>query len=218
MEYNKYFVYFLGYLWADGYLEKYRCMLEIIEEDGLDIIDDIMKIKFLNIKIIKRNRGKRKPQMSIYFCNSKLYTDYISIYFKNKSFVSPNKLINNIPNDLLRYFYLGLIDGDGCWYNNKTNRQFYVSSCYNQDWNHIIELFKINNIINYNIQRTVSNKNHKSSCIRLSKYLDIVKLYQYLYPNGYEIGLKRKYNKCLELVNNIPSKQRNNSLIKNDKS
>ena len=213
MEYNKYFVYFLGYLWADGSIEKYRCVLEIVEEDAIDIIDDIMKIDFLDIKVMRRSRKNRKPQMSIYFCNSKFYNDYISIYFKNKSFISPIKLINNIPDELLRYFYLGLIDGDGCWYNNKTNRQFYVSSCYNQDWSHIINLFEINNIINYNIKRIISNKNHKSSCIRLSKYSDIVKLYNYLYPNEYEIGLKRKYNKCLELVNNKPSKQRNKKFM-----
>jgi hypothetical protein len=43
------FVYFLGFLWSDGYIERKRTMLEIIEEDVKNIIQDIRKIDFLNM-------------------------------------------------------------------------------------------------------------------------------------------------------------------------
>jgi len=41
IKYDKNFTYLLGYLWSDGYVERYRTVLEISEEDALFIIDDI---------------------------------------------------------------------------------------------------------------------------------------------------------------------------------
>ena len=79
------FVYFLGFLWSDGFIERYRTVLEIVEEDALDIVDNIMKIDFLNIKTMKRTRKNRKPQMSIYFCDSKLYDSYFSRFFQGRN-------------------------------------------------------------------------------------------------------------------------------------
>ena len=116
MIYDKNFVYFLGFLWSDGFIERYRTILEIVEDDALEILDDIKSINFLNIKTTRRVRKNRRPQMSIYFCDSKFYDNFQSKYFIDKSIKSPLGLINDIPNDLVRYFYLGLIDGDGCFY------------------------------------------------------------------------------------------------------
>jgi hypothetical protein len=215
MIYSKNFVYYLGFLWSDGTIERYRTVLEILEEDALDIVENIKSINFLNICTMKRTRKNRKPQMSIYFCDSKFYDDYQSKYFIDKSFKSPISLLNNIPNDLIRYFYLGLIDGDGCFYFNEKNkiRQFYITSCYEQDWTHIENLFKHLNIKQYEVRRVVNKRGNKSSYIRVKKYQEIVYLYQYLYPNGYEMGLKRKFNKCKSIVDAKPKNLSNKSKI-----
>jgi len=213
--YNKYFIYFLGFLWSDGFVERKRVGIEIVEDDAVEILESIKKIDFLKINTMRRTRENRKPQMSIYFCNVNFYDYFISKYFIDKSIKSPIDLINDIPIDLIRYFYQGLIDGDGCFYFNLKNksRQFYVTSCYDQDWSHMVNLFKSLNISQYEIRRIINKNGNKSSYIRVKKYKEIESLYNYLYPNGYELGLKRKYNKCSEIIDNPPIYNSNKSKI-----
>lgn len=213
IKYDKNFTYLLGYLWSDGHIERYRSVLEIIEEDALCIIDDIKKISFLKICTMKRQRKGRKPQMSIYFCDSKFHDSYMSRYFINKSISAPISLLDDIPEDLRRYFYLGLVDGDGCFYFKNKTRQFVVSSSYDQDWTHVENLFKYLNIKQYEIRRTVNKNESKNSIIRVKKYNEIESIYNYLYPNGYEIGLKRKFDKCKEIIDNKPKNSSNKSKI-----
>jgi len=213
--YNKYFIYFLGFLWSDGFVERKRVGIEIVEDDAVEILESIKKIDFLKINTMRRTRENRRPQMTIYFCNVNFYDNFISKYFIDKSFKSPIDLINDIPIDLIRYFYQGLIDGDGCFYFNLKNksRQFYVTSCYDQDWSHMVNLFKSLNISQYEIRRIINKNGNKSSYIRVKKYKEIESLYNYLYPNGYELGLKRKYNKCSEIIDNPPIYNSNKSKI-----
>ena len=59
----------------------------------------------------------------------------------------------------------------------------------------------------------VSKKGNKSSYIRIKKHQEIVNLYEYLYPNGYELGLKRKFNKCKSIIDNKPRNSSNKSKI-----
>ena len=62
--------------------------------------------------------------------------------------------------------------------------------------------------------RRIENKNgNKSSYVRVKKHKEIEALYNYLYPNGYEIGLKRKYLKCKEIVDNPPKNSINKSKL-----
>lgn len=213
VKYDKNFAYFLGFLWSDGSVERYRTILEIIEEDALMIIDDIKSISFLNIKTTTRQRKNRKPQMSIYFCDCKFYDNFQSKYFIGKGIKAPIDLLNDMPDNLRRYFFLGLIDGDGCFYFNKNTRQFYITSHYDQDWSSIESLFFELKISQYEIRRIVSKNENKSSYIRVKKHDEIESIYNYLYPNGYEIGLKRKYFKCKDIIDNKPKNSSNKSKI-----
>jgi hypothetical protein len=74
-------------------------------------------------------------------------------------------------------------------------------------------LFNSLNISQYEIRRIVNKNGNKSSVIRVKKHNEIESLYNYLYPNGYEIGLKRKYNKCSDIINNPPKNNSNKSKI-----
>lgn len=56
---------------------------------------------------MKRHRKDRRPQMTIYFCNTKIYDSYFSKYFINKSINSPIKLIKLIPDNLKKVFLFG---------------------------------------------------------------------------------------------------------------
>lgn len=214
--YTKEFVYFLGFLWADGFIERYRTLLEIVEDDAMDIVDDIRKIEFLKICTSKRKRKNRKPQMSIYFCNSSFYDIFQKKYFNGKSEKSPTDILDIIPQNMKRFFYLGLIDGDGCFYFKNKTRQFYVTSSYDQDWDHITNLFTVLEIKQYEIRRVLNKNGNKSSYIRIKKHDEIAKLINYLYPIGYELGLNRKYLKSKEIVDNPPKHTSNKSKINRD--
>ena len=213
--YSKYFSYFLGFLWSDGFIERKRVGIEILEDDAITILDDIEKISFLKICTMRRHRKDRRPQMTIYFCSVSFYDIFISKYFQNKSHSSPDDILNSIPDNLKRFFYQGLIDGDGCFYFNEKNklRQFYVTSCYDQDWSHMEKLFISLNIGQYEIRRIVNKNGNSSSFIRVKKHNEIESIYNYLYPNGYEIGLKRKFDKCKEIIDNKPKNSSNKSKI-----
>jgi hypothetical protein len=215
IKWSKEFVYYLGFLWADGSVYRNGIRLELIESDSITLINDFNKIDFIKFNTHRRIREGCKPQMSIYFCNSKLYDNFFSLYFKDKSILSPKELLKITPDNLKRYFYLGLIDGDGCFYISKNkNTQFSISSSFEQDWSHIEEIFKSLNIKKYKINRRVNKNNMNSqSSIRVTNYNDILKLSDYIYPNGYELGLKRKYDKCLSIINNRPKYTCNNQNI-----
>jgi hypothetical protein len=215
VKFDKCFSYFLGYLWADGFIERSRCVLEIVESDAMDIFNDINSINFLNICSMKRSRKNKKPQMSIYFCDVMFYDNFLSKYFLNKSVSSPCDLIEIIPNEYKRYFHQGIIDGDGCFYLSKNlkTKQFYITSSYGQNWKYIEILFRDLNITQYEIKKVISKNGNMSSYIRIKKYSELKNLYEYLYPNGYEIGLKRKFQKCKSIIDNPPKYNSNKSII-----
>jgi hypothetical protein len=121
-----------------------------------------------------------------------------------KSGANADKILSIIPDHLQHYFFLGIIDGDGCWHYsrnlNKRNcyqkhRIFSISSTIDQDWSYIEKLLnKLN--ISYRIIRRVV-KLGGTSTITVSRKADINKLHNYLYPKGFEFGLKRKFIKSL---------------------
>ena len=210
---SKEFVYYLGYLWADGYVSRNNIQLEIKETDGEYIKHYLDKISFIKFNKYKRKRDNFKPTLSFFFCDCKLYDNFFKEYFYNKSINSPDKLINDIPDKYIKYFFQGLIDGDGCFYISKDtkNKQFSIVSSYEQNWNYIISLFEKINIKKYEIKKRITKKG-KSSVIRICNYDDIFKLYEFLYKKD-RIGLKRKFDICEKIIKNKPKYTLNNSII-----
>lgn len=214
---SKEFVYFLGFLWADGHIDRNCTRLEIVKTDMLEIISDLLTIEFIKFNQYARHRVGCKPQMQIYFCDVKLHDLFFSKYFKHKSNSSPEELLKVIPEELTRYFFNGLIDGDGNFFISKDlkTKHFSISSTYDQDWSYIRNLFEKIDISVFDERRRI-NKKGNSSTIRITNYDDIFKLYKYLYPNEFEIGLKRKYDKCKLMIDNKPRYTCNNKLLKKE--
>ena len=204
---NENFAYVLGYLWGDGYLiftdKRYNISLTIEKEDGEEIKDKMMSILEWNISY--RNRTKRKEQM-VYSIGGKLISEFFSKYdFLKKSYVSPDKILELIPENNKKYFYMGLSDADGCFYLNKKHYtyQYFVASTYEQDWNHMKTIFDELDIKYKICKREHNNKDgnySKSSIIRITNKKDVIKFGDYLYSTDF-IGLNRKLKKYLEIKN-----------------
>lgn len=196
---NEYSAYVLGLLWTDGFILKNRKTtgITILKEDMLEINWIFNNIG--NWCVSDRNRKGKRETRTLMTYNPYLLNSLISIDFDKKSYYSPQKLFNLVPEKYLRYLIRGIIDGDGCFYLNKSQYtyQLTISSTYEQDWLFYIDFFnKLG--FEFKIQKRISKKS-KSSIIRLCQRKKIEEFSKWLY-DGYEIdniGLSRKYKKSL---------------------
>ena len=129
-----------------------------------------------------------------------------SLDFREKSYKSPSKLLDLIPEKLHSYFWRGYFDGDGCFtFTGKYHRRFFITSSYEQDWLDFENLMKRLNIQKYRISKVIDtskSKDKPSKCSRCgsSNKEDIKKFFNYIYQNydKDKIGLSRKHDKFKE--------------------
>lgn len=198
--------YILGILWADGYLLhkiSYIISLQLVLSDLLDIkhiFDFAGKWCFYT-----RKRPNRKEQGTLTTTNKPLFNFLSQHNYIAKNNKSADSILQIIPDNLKLYWFRGLIDGDGCFYQskNKMINQFSISSSYNQNWHFAENLFKYLDI-NYSIRRSQNkSKTNSSSMIRITGIQNIIKLGSFIYPNNEfdGIGFSRKYNKYICIKN-----------------
>jgi len=194
--------YILGLIWADGTIRygNSHISISLVNDDMICLKDIFMNTGKWNYNIINLDKYGYKKQGRIDIGNTKLHKILSDYGFREKSTISPTKLLKSIPHNLHHYFLRGLIDGDGCFYINKKHHtyQFSISSTINQDWNYMIEICnKLN--INYRIDTTNKIKS-KSSLFRICRKKDVITLGNYIYQD-FSFGLNRKYQKFLEIKN-----------------
>ena len=198
LDINKYTSYILGLIWTDGFVLKNRNTVGItlVKEDMINI--EWIFDKTGNWYVADRKRKGRRESRSLTAYNPNFMDSLISLDFDKKSTLSPYKIYEIIPEKYSKYFFRGIIDGDGCFYLNKKNYtyQFTISSTYDQDWSFYIGFFKKMSI-DFTIVRRIQKDKNKSSIIRICNRDGIKKLINWLY-DGYEndrVGLKRKFFK-----------------------
>jgi hypothetical protein len=209
---DKYVIYFLGYLWADGNLNKtnsYLTSINLIKDDAeflyeiINLFSSGWTIGGEIKKYWKNDKGKikqAKNQRTIRCYSQELYKFLSENDYKNKSDVNFYKIWNKFPNKFKSYFLLGLFDGDGHFnYQFRKNKyhsgEFVVSGLYNYDWS-ILENYFNNNNIKYSIYR-LNVKLGQVSRIIVRKKESLIILFDLLYPNEFH-GLERKYLKFLK--------------------
>ena len=194
-------VYLLGFIWGDGYInnsgKNKQIKIECLSED-IDTLKPLL-LKTGIWDFYERLRKNKKRKTTTCITTNKILMDFlIEQEYKNKSIVTPNKIFNIIPDELKKYFILGWIDADGCFYWNKKYklRQFYLSGTYEQDWD-VFETTLKNIGVTYKIIRI--SKKSKYSCIRVTNKLDIMKIGNYIYDDL--IPFQRKYDKYNLIIN-----------------
>jgi hypothetical protein len=183
------FIYFLGYLWADGSIpiKRKNITLSIQEEDALvilpnfDKINNILNKPFTTTLSIPKNKNW-KNIMRFYSGDMELYRFLIENDYNIKSNVAPYKILNLLPKDKIRIFMLGFFDGDGCVYNgSKLYKQYSVSFSgpYDYDWTFIESIFSEIKV-SCKVNRCKRSKG-SNSVILTSGMFEVEKIYNYLY-------------------------------------
>lgn len=203
---DKEIAHLLGLIWADGFLNpssngcNHNLGFTMVKEDVdtlRPILDSIGKWNYYERK---QPNSNWKPSVNIITNNKRIFEFLAEHDYADKSSISADKIISVIPEELKHYFFLGLIDGDGCFYyyepkKGSTLRQFSLASTYEQDWTYFEKLCDELDI-KYKIKRIRGSKS-SSSYVRITNKDGIHKLGDYIYQNHNSdgIGLTRKYEK-----------------------
>lgn len=108
--------YFLGILYADGYIHDKRKTISLsLQEDDVDILIKLKNAIETNkpLQYIKKEEGI-KNQFRLVITRASIYNDIKKWgLYQNKSLTITPKYITNLNDELLRHFLRGYYDGDG---------------------------------------------------------------------------------------------------------
>lgn len=213
--------YFLGLIYSDGNVRerngKYYLNIELKREDKYILEKFASELRCGN-KIYDRDRITNfgESHMSNFTsCNSKKIFDDLARFnivpdksHTTTSFINIEELI---PNNLIKHFLRGLIDGDGTISKRYTTRQN-VIAIYQNEINFCYEFDRLlkKSMNDYDLyENIIVNKNTGVYNLRYRRIDDIKKICDFLY-NGSSIYLKRKYQ-LAELY--FKESQNNDSLL-----
>jgi len=204
--------YILGFIYADGHVCKNGNEISIMigEKDFENIKDIIIKTGKWSIK--KRIRLLKQTNKKYVSGCFRYHSKQTNLFltkndYREKSYLSPFKILNKIPKELHNNFFRGYIDGDGSFsFYGKKSCKFNICSSIGQDWSCMVDLLKKLHIDVYKVYK-YKRKNGNSSLLSISNKWDIIKLGEYLYKDSEEIRLERKYEKYLEIKNSNINKR-----------
>lgn len=208
--FSKESVYILGLLWADGHIREEKKLITIncSETDVNDVTGVFKKTgewnfskpikKFFNNKEVKTQKRISSTTWGLFEILKK--NDYVI-----KSISTPDKILNQIPQNLKKYWYRGFLDGDGCIkLGKKYGIEVVFAGPYLQDWSFMVGLCD-----ELEIDFSIDNRLVKLggySHFRVNKKNHVKKLCDYIYNDFDDIGFIRKYKKYLDILKYIEVK------------
>lgn len=210
--YSPYSCYVLGYLWADGCLLTKGQLKPIAINCATTEPENLRSILYRVSPNWREHTMKHPKHPTWNDCSlfnlgdAKLAATLESLGYGPHDKTSAELVLSKIPEGMKRFWLLGLIDGDGCFYYNDKYRlrQFQITSNIEQDWTPIEKLFDSLGIEWSIDRRTTVKLGKKRSNIRVFGRKNLQKLGDYIYASFLEdgIGMQRKYDKlqeCLEV-------------------
>jgi len=203
--------YWLGFLYADGYIQEIRRRNKIKAMQlsiGLAKKDESHLYKFLhsidsNVLVSdKKVKIKNKEYLSsiIKVSNTKMCRDLIKLgCAPRKSLTLKFPTQNQVPFEYINHFIRGYFDGDGSIsYSNKQIVLNFVSG----SSKFLLEISSIFNSIGCkNANLVGSNENYKY--IQYNTLNDLTLLFRYLYSSNSNIFLNRKKEKLIYIIDNF---------------
>lgn len=200
--------YFLGFIYADGYLvfneenRIYELGIEIQLQDKylLEKLNNelggqnIIYIKKGKEKIINNNICCSHDSAVLRIYSKKIVTDLMSYG------IEPNKTQKDIcPQIEDKYFFdwlRGYVDGDGCYY--ISSRQFLSVNITSAS--KIVLEYLQSKLYSYNIETHIYSEQKRKHRLYCFKKEEVYKLLKLLYPSTQIFCLSRKYNKIIDFI------------------
>ena len=197
--------YWLGFLYADGYVgdETYNNIVIGLCEKDIEQLENFKKdIQYTgNIRTSKNSGGynTKYKGVVINFSSKKMASDLRNLgLYPGKS--TTMKHMPEMPNDLYKHFIRGYFDGDGSISHIIRNDQY-------KGHRFIMTIIGTIDFLN-EVDEKLPVKTYKKSCnntenmqyLRCQKKEDMKKLYHYLYDDS-TIYLKRKYEIWKDIIN-----------------
>ena len=190
--------YFLGLLYADGYIGNSKSrgkemQLGLIDLDILTTFNIYLESNHLirptKIKYVGCSQGYR---LSI--IRDEIYDDLIKLgCFPKKSLILKFPTLEQVSNEFISHFIRGYFDGDGCI----TIKNYNKASVQIAGTKEFLENIKL--ILN-NLSITCTIRPRKNiNILYFSGTNNINKFYNFIYKDKNDIFLERKYNKFEEL-------------------
>jgi biotin operon repressor len=199
--------YFLGLVYSDGCVYKNSLRISLQSEDAY-ILNELLKdINSDSIMYdVKKRKETHKDQKLIIITSKKIISDL------EKKGVTPKKSLilkfpdsNIVPKKYLNHFIRGVFDGDGTVFNYERiiNGLTYVENG--------ISIVGSNEFISgiqphINVGKVYKTNNDKNSFISIKNKDEIGFMIDYLY-DGATIFLKRKYDKCKNILLHLKNKK-----------
>lgn len=200
---TKEFWYFVGYFWADGYINRDKyCQMEIIKTDAIELQNIICNI--IDYSVTERQRDNRQKQSCFYINNKELLHFFVDNGKYSNTVESHQKIFQQMPEGYDVYFLRGLIDGDGCYSkvfdkrSNTVSIQFNISGRFEQDWDYLKIVLQKFGLTTRVKRRT--HKNSKSSILLCTDTDKICDFYNLLYSNNDGVYLTRKKDKLESMI------------------
>jgi hypothetical protein len=187
--------YFLGFVWADGYVNnKGYIDFTILTEDAEKIKPIINHIQGFKEK--QNKKENRRPSTSFTCRNKELVDMLLNFGFNNKSHDEPTNILKAIPEKNHYLFWRGVFDGDGCIYDQKTSdstvsKRIEISGQFDYKWIELSNLLnKLGCLFVIKKRQTIYGKN---SIIKIWRKKDVISFGNYIYQDNGENGnLPRK--------------------------
>lgn len=200
---NPVIAYFLGYIWADGFVSRggnvKRCNsigIQLRRDDGEHLhglIKDCMRVSAKVSHRVYKDGSNRRPQLAMHLSDT-VFTRWLvdCLDYGDKSRATPNKMLSHIPSNLHAAFWLGYFDGDGTI--ELRRKQVQIASSYDQDWKAMKELCMRLKIQTWHVRRYISKKGHRSSAFIINSKEYSITFMRYIYTHR-DIALPRKLAK-----------------------
>lgn len=192
--------YWLGFLYADGYINDRSIELTLQEND----YDHLVKFReFIGDESIQITYRESTNSYRIYIGCKKIAQDLIKLgCVQAKSYILKFPTLEQVPEYLVHHFMRGYFDGDGSIGNYKppknnrgTKKQLHFSvvgtpEFLNEYEKYILQDLKRNNP---NKRQRRFDWSDRTECISYAGNIQVPKILQFLYNNA-TIYLQRKYN------------------------
>lgn len=188
--------YFLGFLFADGYINENLNMVDLTlhnkDEEILNKFVNLLYYEGRPLKLIKTNYLRL-------VINSKKITNDLKSHgcFQKKTF---SLKFPNLNENLIKHFIRGYFDGDGCITINKENT-LNISIVGTIDFLIDVKKYLILNcqLNDTKLDNRFPNRNNNIRALRYGGNIIMNRIFHYLYDDS-TIFLYRKYNKFLDIL------------------